>query len=288
MSVEIDVKPFQVDPSARFDFKSFPNKLRNFRYTKEDCEQALGDLANKIRELQDKLYASDSWAVLVILQGMDTSGKDGIVDHVFTAVKPQGLQVTSFGPPSKEELDHDFFWRSEKAMPERGRIAVHNRSYYEEVIVVRVHPEFLKAEKLPFNLKDSDIWKMRYDDINNFESRLAHNGVRVVKFFINISKEEQKQRLLKRLEDPSKVWKFREGDIDERAHWDEYQDAYRQCLKHTSTETSPWYVIPGDVKAQARVIVAQAIIDNLEELQLKYPTVDPKEIARLKARLEKS
>ena len=233
--------------------------------------------------MQEILYAQDKWSLLVIFQAMDAAGKDGAIKHVMSGVNPQGCQVTSFKTPSSEELDHDFLWRCQKHLPERGRIGIFNRSYYEEVLVVRVHEQILKNQKLPEKLITKDIWEDRFQDIRNFEKYLNRNGTVVIKFFLNVSKDEQKQRFIERIDDPEKNWKFSTGDIKERGYWNDYMFAYEELIKNTSTEKSPWYVIPADNKSYARIAIASAIIHALDEMELEYPTVSPEKIEELNA-----
>ena len=227
-----------------------------------------------LAELQDKLYAQDKWAVLVVLQGLDASGKDGVIKHVMSGVNPQGCQVYSFKTPSTEELDHDFLWRYMKCLPNRGHIGIFNRSYYEETLVVRVHPELLAKQRIPPSLVTRNIWKERFHDIRAFEAYLARNGIVLVKFYLHLSKEEQKRRLLERTELPDKNWKFSAADMAERAKWDDYQEAFEDAIRNTATEECPWYVVPADNKWFARGIVATAIIERLASLDLAYPQVD--------------
>lgn len=231
--------------------------------------------------LQDILYAQDRWSLLIIFQAMDAAGKDGAIKHVMSGVNPQGCQVSSFKAPSQEELDHDFLWRCQKHLPERGRIGIFNRSYYEEVLVVRVHETILKAQKLPAKLLTKDIWEDRFKDIRNFEKYLARNGTVVIKIFLNVSKDEQKKRFIERVDDPDKNWKFSTGDVKERGYWDQYMEAYEDMIKNTSTEESPWYVIPADNKSYARIAVASAIIHALDQMELEYPRVSKEKIAEL-------
>jgi len=233
--------------------------------------------------LQDVLYAQDKWSVLLIFQAMDAAGKDGAIKHVMSGVNPQGCQVFSFKAPSSEDLDHDFLWRCQKHLPERGRIGIFNRSYYEEVLVVRVHEQILKSQKLPEKLFTKDIWEDRFEDIRNFEKYLHRNGTIVIKFFLNVSKKEQKKRFIERVDDPDKNWKFSAADAKERGYWDDYMHAYEELIKNTSTKKSPWYVIPADNKSYARIAVASAIITALEELDLEYPKVSEAKIAELQA-----
>jgi len=228
---------------------------------------------DRLSELQEKLYASDRWAVLLIFQAMDAAGKDSTIEHVMSGVNPQGCQVYSFKAPSAEELDHDYLWRVSRALPERGRIGVFNRSHYEEVLTVRVHPDLLAAEKLPVPLVTKQIWKERFEDINAFEQHLARNGVLILKFFLHVSREEQRQRFLKRLDRPDKHWKFALGDVREREHWDEYMHAYEDMIRHTAQKHAPWYVVPADHKWFTRLVVSAAIVDAMEDLDLEFPAI---------------
>jgi PPK2 family polyphosphate:nucleotide phosphotransferase len=236
-----------------------------------------------MRELQDRLYAQDRWAVLLIFQAMDAAGKDSTIEHVMSGVNPQGTQVFSFKAPSSEELDHDFLWRTSRCLPERGRIGIFNRSYYEEVLVVRVHPGILAAQKLPAELVGEDIWEQRFEDINGIERYLSRNGIRILKFFLNVSRQEQRRRFLARLDDPEKNWKFSVADAKERDHWDDYMKAYEEMICATSTDHAPWHVIPADHKWFMRMAVADIIVDALEELKLEYPVVDEEKKKELDA-----
>ncbi|MEO8210909.1 MAG: polyphosphate kinase 2 family protein [bacterium] len=233
--------------------------------------------------MQDILYAHDQWSVLLIFQAMDAAGKDGAIKHVMSGINPQGCQVSSFKVPSSEEIDHDFLWRCQKHLPERGRIGIFNRSYYEEVLVVRVHEEILKSQKLPEKLVDKDIWENRFQEIRNFEKYLNRNGTVVIKFFLNVSKEEQKKRFIERVDDPDKNWKFSSADASERKFWKKYMDAYEDMIKNTSTEKSPWYVVPADNKSHARIIIASAIIHALDRMELEYPKVSKEKLVELQA-----
>ena len=237
----------------------------------------------RLAALQDKLYAQDRWALLLVFQAMDAAGKDGTIKHVMSGINPQGCQVYSFKAPSAEDLDHDFLWRTTRCLPERGRIGIFNRSYYEEVLVVRVHPEILAAERLPRELVTKDIWKERYKDINAYERYLARNGTVIRKFFLHVSREEQRRRFLTRLEEPDKRWKFSMADVRERTHWDAYQDAYEQVIRKTSSSHAPWYVVPADHKWFTRLVVASAVVDALEQLDLEFPTVPPEREKELRA-----
>jgi PPK2 family polyphosphate:nucleotide phosphotransferase len=244
-------------------------------------QQTLKTGVAALAELQDKLYAQDRWSLLLIFQAMDAAGKDGAIKHVMSGINPQGCQVTSFKAPNPEEIDHDFLWRCQKQLPERGRIGIFNRSYYEEVLVVRVHPTILKAQKLPENLVTKNIWKERYKDIRNFEKYLYHNGTKVIKFFLNVSKEEQKKRFIERIDNPDKNWKFSSADIKERVFWKDYMKAYEEMIRETSTKESPWYVVPADNKSFARIVIASAIIDAMVGMKLSYPDVSDEKIAEL-------
>jgi PPK2 family polyphosphate:nucleotide phosphotransferase len=251
--------------------------------SKEQAKERLQKATERLRELQDMLYAQDHWAVLLIFQAMDAAGKDSTIEHVMSGVNPQGCQVYSFKAPSSEELDHDFMWRTTCRLPERGRIGVFNRSYYEEVLVVRVHPEFLGGQKLPPRLVGKNIWEERCQDMCAFESYLSRQGTVIIKFFLNVSKEEQRQRFLDRLKEPEKNWKFAAKDVQERAHWKEYMDAYQDCIARTASRHAPWYVIPADHKWYMRTAVAEIIVQRLEELKLHYPVVDDKKKNELEA-----
>jgi PPK2 family polyphosphate:nucleotide phosphotransferase len=243
----------------------------------------------RLSDLQERLYAQDVYALLIIFQAMDAAGKDGAIRHVMSGVNPQGCQVTSFKAPSTEELDHEYLWRAAKALPARGMIGIFNRSYYEEVLVVRVHPEFLKRRKRPKDCTDGDLWQQRFKEINNFERYLVDNGVVVLKFFLNVSKDEQKKRFLSRINEPEKNWKFSVADFKERAHWKEYQQAFQDMLNHTSTEVAPWFVIPADNKWFARLAVSEAVCAVMDRLNLDFPVVDEtrqKELLEIKQALE--
>jgi PPK2 family polyphosphate:nucleotide phosphotransferase len=241
---------------------------------KPAAREALEAGIRALSELQDLLYAQDRWAVLLVFQAIDAAGKDSAIKHVMSGVNPQGCQVTSFKTPSSEELDHDYLWRSMKVLPERGRIGIFNRSYYEELIVVRVHQELLAKQKIPPHLVHRGIWKERAEDITNFERYLAHNGVAVCKFFLRVSRKEQRKRLLERLDEPAKHWKFSIGDLKERDCWDDYMEAYEDAIRRTATDHAPWYVVPADHKWFTRLVVAAAIIDTLDSLRLRYPEID--------------
>lgn len=249
-----------------------------------DKDKAVGLLQESVallQELQEKLYAQDQWAVLLIFQAMDAAGKDSLVKHVMSGVNPQACEVSSFKQPSANELDHDFLWRTICRLPERGKIGIFNRSYYEEVLVVRVHPEFLAKQHLPAHLVTKKIWKERYEDIRNFESYLGRNGTVIRKFFLHVSKEEQKKRFLSRLDEAEKNWKFSEADVHERQHWDEYMNAYEDMIRHTATPEAPWYIVPADNKWITHLTVSKAIIKTLKGLDLQFPKVDKERRKRL-------
>ena len=248
---------------------------------KPRAQEALAVGRNALAELQDMLYAQDRWAVLLVFQAMDAAGKDGAIKHVMSGVNPQGCQVYSFKAPTAEELDHDWLWRCMKCLPERGRIGIFNRSYYEEVLVVKVHPEFLAAQKLPPQLIGRDVWDHRYQDIRAFERYLSRNGVLIRKFFLNVSRAEQKKRFLERIDEPEKNWKFSAADVKERGHWNAYMDAYQTMIRETATPESPWYVVPADNKWFTRIVVAAAIVDALASLDLHYPRVDRAKLSQL-------
>lgn len=240
---------------------------------KKAAEEALSESVGELAKQQELLYASNTWSMLVVIQAMDAAGKDSVVRHVLSGVNPQGCQVYSFKTPSKEELDHTFLWRCMKALPERGRIGIFNRSYYEEVLIVRVHPQILAAQQLPKELVHKRIWDERFEDINNFEKHLSRNGVKIVKFFLHVSKDEQKKRFLERINNPDKHWKFAADDVKERAHWDEYTEAYEDALTATNTEWAPWHIVPADHKWVTRAIVAATMVEAIQELKLNYPEV---------------
>jgi PPK2 family polyphosphate:nucleotide phosphotransferase len=257
---------------------------------KELAEQVLTQDVSTLAEAQEKLYADDSWSLLVIFQAMDAAGKDSTIKHVMSGINPQGCQVFSFKHPSSEELDHDFLWRCTKALPERGRIGIFNRSYYEELLIVKVHPELVRAQRIPGADPDSKrFWEHRYEDIVNFEQHLTRNGTAVVKFFLHVSKAKQRERFLERINDPTKHWKFSATDVEEREYWDDYMAAYEECLSQTSTESAPWYVIPADHKWVTRALVAAVLTETLSSIGLKWPKVTAEQkraIQESKLRLE--
>ena len=266
--------PYCVTEGKKFRLKDFDPGDTNGVTSKKVAQGLLQRSSLMLAEMQEKLYAQDVWALLLIFQGMDAAGKDGAIKHVMSGINPQGCDVYAFKAPTNEDLEHDFLWREHKVVPGRGKIGIFNRSYYEEVLVVRVHPPLLKAEKLPDELVTKHIWQERYEDINGFEKFLVRNGVLIRKFFLHISKAEQKKRFLGRLDDSKKNWKFSMGDIKERKFWDDYQEAYEEMVQNTATKRAPWYVIPADNKWYARLVVAAAIIGALDGLDLAFPDVD--------------
>ena len=263
-----------IDPGDTLDFTS---------EDKPRAKEALAMGVDLLAELQNMLYAQDCWAVLLIFQAMDAAGKDGAIKHVMSGINPQGCQVFSFKAPTSEDLDHDYLWRCMKCLPERGRIGIFNRSYYEETLVVRVHRDFLEKQKLPPELVTKDIWKERFQDIRNFERYLTRNGVAIRKFFLHVSNKEQKKRFLERIEEPEKNWKFSANDAKERGHWDDYMEAYEDMIRNTATKEAPWYVVPADNKWFTRAIVAAAVIDVLSSLDLHYPKVSEGKLKELAA-----
>ena len=276
------IERYRVRKGDGFRLADFdPDDTCGLDIDKGNAKEMLAAGVKRLAALQDRLWADDRWAILVILQGADTSGKDGVIKHVMSGVNPQGCEVHSFKAPSEQEIDHDFLRRASVALPPRGKIGIFNRSYYEETIVVRVHPELLQKERLPQKLITDDIWSQRFTDINNFESYLAHNGVLTLKFFLNMSKREQLGRLLARIDDPEKRWKFAAHDVEERKHWDEYMQAYQQTISNTATKDAPWYVVPADHKWFTRLMVAAALVERLEALDLKFPKLDDATMAQL-------
>jgi PPK2 family polyphosphate:nucleotide phosphotransferase len=278
-------EPFRVSRGKGFRLKDHdPEDTLHFK--NEDKARAKEGLATGVEvlaDLQDRLYAQDRWSVLLIFQAMDAAGKDGVIKHVMSGVNPQGCQVFSFKAPTSEDLDHDYLWRCLKRLPERGRIGIFNRSYYEETLVVRVHPELLGKQKLPQACITPDIWDQRFEDIRNVESYLGRNGVVIRKFFLNVSKKEQKKRFLERIDNPAKNWKFSSADAEERGHWDEYMEAYEDMIRKTSTKEAPWFVVPADNKWFTRLVVAAAVIETLAELGLEYPKVGKQQMEELAA-----
>jgi len=281
-------EPFRVSKGNGFKLKDVDpgDTLELKSEDKPRAKEALSSGIKILAELQNMLYAQDEWSVLLIFQAMDAAGKDGAIRHVMSGINPQGCQVFSFKGPSSEDLDHDFLWRCSKSLPERGRIGIFNRSYYEETLVVRVHPEILKKQKLPRKYINDEIFNDRFEDIRNYEKYLARNGTVIRKFFLHLSKDEQKRRFLSRLDDPDKNWKFSANDAKERGHWKDYMDAYEDTIRQTATKYAPWYVVPADNKWFTRVVVASAVIDALASLDLAYPKVDEKKLAELKVARE--
>jgi PPK2 family polyphosphate:nucleotide phosphotransferase len=274
--MKIDADRFRVRPGERVRLKERPTRVKPYYGSKADYQARLARHVEQMAELQNLLYADDRYALLLIFQAMDAAGKDSCIKHVMSGVNPQGCQVYSFKHPSAEELDHDFLWRTTRALPERGRIGIFNRSYYEEVLIVRVHPEILRAQKVPREfLDEKGIWEDRYRSIAQMEAHLQRNGTRVVKFFLHVSKDEQRKRFLARIDEPEKNWKFSRQDVEERKFWKDYQRAYEDCIAATSTKRSPWYVVPADDKEDARLIVSRIVVDTLKALDLDYPQPDP-------------
>jgi PPK2 family polyphosphate:nucleotide phosphotransferase len=274
--------PYRVEDGTKWHLKDIDPEDTGGLDKKDEPSELLAQGVQVLSDLQEKLYAQDRWALLLIFQAMDAAGKDSTIKHVLSGVNPQGCQVHSFKVPSAEELDHDFMWRASCRLPERGRIGIFNRSYYEEVLVVRVHPEILARQKIPAALVTEDIWSQRFEDIRAFESYLSRNGVAVVKFFLHVSKKEQKKRFLKRLEQSEKNWKFSVDDVRERQHWDAYMQAYEATIRATAAAHAPWYVVPADNKWFTRLAVASAVVDTLEKLHLALPEVDAQRKKELK------
>jgi len=290
--MSIDVSPFRVREGRSVSLKKWPTRVGRFYDSKAHYQSTLADHVKRLSERQNLLYAYDRYALLLIFQAMDAAGKDGVIKHVMSGVNPQGCQVFSFKHPSSTELDHDFLWRTTICLPERGRIGIFNRSYYEEVLIVRVHPQILEAQRLPGDVVDSrTIWKHRYQSIVDLEKHMRRNGTRVVKFFLHLSKQEQRRRLLARIDDPAKNWKFSTVDLAERDRWKDYMRAYEDCLEATSTDDAPWYVVPADDKKNARLIVSQAVLDTMDGLDMRYPAPDRnrrKELREIRKRLAQS
>jgi len=282
--MKIDSKQFRVMEKEIVNLADRPTSIQPLCNSDEKYRTALAGQTRALSEIQELLYAHDRYSLLVIFQAMDGAGKDSAIKHVMSGVNPQGCRVTSFKHPSLEELDHDFLWRTTRWLPERGQIGIFNRSYYEEVLIVRVHPEIFCSQALPEELlNDGTVWDQRFRSIVDFESHLTRNGTRVVKIFLNISKDEQRRRFLKRIDEADKNWKFNVADMRERKFWKQYMTAYEKCLSATSTKESPWYVVPADDKKDARLIVSQILLDTLRKLRMRYPELDPKERQDLKA-----
>lgn len=299
--MSIDFNDFKVSPSKKTSLKDYDSgwvpkwaesleEKEGEKAVKEKAETILGENKVKLVDLQELLWANDTYSILIILQAMDAAGKDSVIRHVMSGINPQGCQVTAFKTPCEEDLNHDFLWRNAKALPERGIIGIFNRSYYEDVLIVKVRPEVLATQKLPPEVKDKNFWNKRYDDINMFERHLVRNGTIILKFFLNISEKEQKERLLKRLDDPDKYWKFSFTDLSERTKWADYMAAYEEMLNMTSTEWAPWYVIPADKKWVTHESISEIIVSQIKSLNLKYPVLSDEQCAvyeKARAELEK-
>lgn len=284
----IDVADFLIGPDQEVDLAKLPTRVADVYADEADYEQLLAARTRRLRQAHDLLYADNRHSLLVIFQAMDAAGKDGAIEHVMSGVNPQGCQVFAFKAPSSEELDHDFLWRAVRSLPERGRVGIFNRSYYEETLVVRVHRAILDAQPLPEEIRSApDIWEQRFRSIRHFEDHLVRNGTKVVKFFLHLSKEEQRKRFLDRIDDPQKQWKFSSGDVRERGHWDAYQVAYAEALAATSTPAAPWYAIPADDKKNARLFISEVLIQALNALPLSFPaaTETVESLAALRAQL---
>lgn len=275
--MKIDIKPFLVPEAATIKLNDCPTQVAPLYESKKSYKKLLKAQVTKLSAQQHLQYAHDQYSLLLVFQAMDAAGKDGAIKHVMSGINPQGCQVFSFKQPSATELDHDFLWRSTKCLPERGRIGIFNRSYYEEVLVVRVHPEYLAGQKLPDDLSDSEsIWQQRYQSIVDHENHLYRNGTRIVKFFLHLSEEEQRKRFVARIDNPEKNWKFSFSDVEERKHWQQYMHAYEACLNATSTRTAPWYVVPADDKKNARLLIAEIVLETYKSLAMHYPVSDAK------------
>ena len=290
LATELDrfISPFRVDGSSRFHLSSHRTNERG-GLDKDKAAKILEANRKRLNDFQEKLYAQDRWSLLLVFQGMDAAGKDSAIKAIFEGVNPQGCEVTSFKQPTMHELNHDFLWRSVVALPSRGRIGIFNRSYYEECLVTRVHPELLRQEKIPPKLITGTIWRERFEDISAFERYLCRNGTIILKFFLNVSREEQRLRFLDRLEQPSKIWKFSMNDVAERGWWRRYQAAYQDIVRHTSSRHAPWYVVPADHKWFARVVIGSTVVAALEGLELRFPRVDKasqREFAQVRKALE--
>ena len=274
--MKIDTKDYLVAPGKKVDLDRRPTKVKSVYKSKKDYEEVLDEHVKELSERQRLLYSSDHYALLLVFQGMDAAGKDGAIRHVLSGVNPQGCQVSSFKQPSAEELKHDFLWRTTLRLPPKGMIGIFNRYYYEDVLVVRVHPEILQSQGFPADAaRGKELWKERFRSIVDHEKHLHVNGTRIVKFFLHLSKDEQKRRFLERIDDPDKNWKFSAADARERSHWDEYAKAYESCLEETSTKQAPWYVVPADDKANARLIVSEIVLHALRSIKMEYPKTTP-------------
>ncbi len=281
--MKIKLSDFRVPHGGSVKLKKWPTEVKQVYKSKEDYEKMLNSKTERLGELQSMLYAHDRYSLLLIFQAMDAAGKDGAIKNVMSGINPQGCQVFGFKQPSSKELEHDFLWRTTKCLPERGRIGIFNRSYYEEVLIVRVHPELLQNQKLPDEIvNDKKIWQRRYRAITDLENHLHYNGTRVVKFFLHLSQDEQRKRFLARIDEPDKNWKFSMADIEERKHWDDYMKVYQACINATSTENSPWYIIPADDKQNARLIISAVLVDTLKSLKMHYPEPSNEQKEQLK------
>ena len=289
--MKISPKDFRVSEGKTVSLKRWPTKIKDYYESPEDYKSILAEHIKELSERQSLLYADNRYALLLIFQAMDAAGKDGAIKHVMSGINPQGCEVYSFKHPSAEEMEHDFLWRTTRCLPERGRIGIFNRSYYEEVLIVKVHPEILQAQAIPAELMaGKDFWEKRYTSITNLERHLHRNGTRVIKFFLHLSKEEQRRRFLKRIEDPKRNWKFSAADIQERGFWKQYMKAYEDCLEATSTRHSPWFVVPADDKLNARLIISRIVLETLKDLKMSFPKSDEKrtkELQTLRKRLAK-
>lgn len=284
-------EPFRVDDGRSFRLKNVDPVDTQGVTSKKHAREWLEDGIERLSSLQEKLYAQDRWGLLLIFQAMDAAGKDSTIKHVMSGINPQGCQVFSFKAPTSEEIDHDFLWRTTRCLPERGRIGIFNRSYYEETLIVRVHPEILGGQRLPASLVTTDIWRERFEDISAFERYATRNGIAIRKFFLHVSPEEQRLRFLDRLDEPAKNWKFSFGDLAERDRWGDYMHAYEEMIRHTSSPQAPWYVVPADHKWFTRMVVAAAVIEALEDMNLAFPTIEPekrKELADIRAALKQA
>lgn len=283
MKLEHIAKRFRIGDPKSFRLADHdPADCCGLSIDKREAKAMLADGIERLSDLQERLYASDRWSVLIVLQAMDAAGKDSVIKHVMTGLNPQGVEVHPFKKPSEEELDHNFLWRAAKRLPERGRIGIFNRSHYEEVLVVRVHPEILPRQRLPDSLAGRGLWQRRFEDIRGFERHLANNGTRILKFFLNVSREEQRQRFLDRIEEPAKRWKFSMNDVAERKLWPKYMAAYEDAIRSTSRPHAPWYVVPADNKWFTRLVVAAALVEALDRLKLEFPNVQGRALAELK------
>lgn len=290
MKIKIDTSPFLVNPNSEIDLSQWSTEVSPFYESKEDYLTLLEESCQEIGALQEVLYAHDRYAVLLIFQGMDSAGKGGAIKHVMSGINPQGCQVFSFLAPGPEALEHDFLWRTSKSLPERGRIGIFDRSYYEEVVVVRIQPHLLEQQRIPAEFVDPKrIWQERFSDIVNLENYLHRNGTRIIKFFLHLSKKEQRKRLIARIDDPAKNWKISNADIEARRKWQDYQHAYAECIGATSNDTAPWFIIPADDKRNTRLIVSSILLETLQSLKMNYPQpsdVHRAELARMQTYLK--